>query len=118
MCAANDFNPDADAKALRKAMKGIGKSDKNQKRPLGCSQEGLAVKGSRRELKPPTRLCRIRRTLWKHPPSQVGGKDRRGSAMNLTAVFPEHQGSCLPASEQDPGAEENTGHQVLGVDSV
>lgn len=48
MCAANDFNPDADAKALRKAMKGIGKSDKNQKRPLGCSQEGLAVKGSGR----------------------------------------------------------------------
>lgn len=27
MCPANDFNPDADAKALRKAMKGLGKGD-------------------------------------------------------------------------------------------
>lgn len=67
MCAANDFNPDADAKALRKAMKGIGKSDKNQERPLGCSQAGLAVRGwangSERGVKPPARLCRIRRAL-------------------------------------------------------
>ncbi|KAK7821416.1 hypothetical protein U0070_015882, partial [Myodes glareolus] len=38
--AANDFNPDADAKALRKAMKGIGKDDEDQRRPLGSSLEG------------------------------------------------------------------------------
>ncbi|KAH0509917.1 Annexin A6 [Microtus ochrogaster] len=38
--AANDFNPDADAKALRKAMKGIGKDDEDQRRPIGSSLEG------------------------------------------------------------------------------
>lgn len=27
MCPANDFNPDTDAKALRKAMKGLGKGN-------------------------------------------------------------------------------------------
>lgn len=45
MYAANDFNPDADAKALRKAMKGIGKDDEDQRRPIGSSLEGLAAKG-------------------------------------------------------------------------
>lgn len=55
--------------------------------------------------------------MWELPPPQVGGKNRRGFGMNLTGVFYGHL-SVSPVSEQEPGVEESTGHETLGVDSV
>lgn len=50
MRPANDFNPDADAKALRKAMKGLGKGDMKGQGGLGFAvgQPGLEQRAQTR----------------------------------------------------------------------
>lgn len=52
MCPANDFNPDADAKALRKAMKGLGKGDtkgRGVSGAVGVARWAVGWVGARRE---------------------------------------------------------------------
>lgn len=56
--------------------------------------------------------------MWELPPPQVGRKDRRGFGMNLTVVFYGHVSVCPPVSKQEPGVEESTGRETLGIDSV
>lgn len=66
MHPAGDFNPDADAKALRKAMKGLGKGHlKGVGLDSGAEEDGRSAMGpAGAKLRLQTGVCRIIRTLF------------------------------------------------------
>lgn len=108
MRPANDFNPDADAKALRKAMKGLGEgTQKGQGWPLG--QRVWQVwqwAGQGQELPSQTLV-----SLSLRPP-ECREEGREGVCEELD-TSPSQTTVSLARQEQYPGVEKSTGSKGL-----